>query len=66
MTIQEQRTQLENAGWFVGNRDRGFGGDTEGCFMVCEDVTELDSLCFVGDDLAELIAEAYNFPVSGK
>lgn len=72
-TIPEMRQFLTDCGFIVGQRDSRLNRKYPGLFMACEPFEESEvptddgsngPWCIVGDDLDELIAEAYAFAKS--
>jgi hypothetical protein len=68
MTLEERIKELQTIGMFVGARDPNLNQAFSGRYMVAEPyepgtVTEAASngpWCIVGDDLAELVNDAFN------
>lgn len=65
-TLEDKATALFRIGYYIGIRDPARNSAFDGAYMVCADVTEGPSedasntgFCIVGDDLKELIEEAY-------
>ena len=67
-TFKDQVEWLLSHGYFVTARDPKRNTDFEGDFMVCQDLNEAGGkdasngeYCIVGDDLGDLVNEAYYF-----
>lgn len=60
--IAEKKATLASYGWIEGERDPRVKPEFPGAFMVAEDTFENDpeGWSIVGDDLDELIHEAYD------
>jgi hypothetical protein len=61
--------KLHEMGIYIGPRNPSRNTAFVGCYMVCHDITitgtTTDSghggFCIVGDDLSELVVDAYNY-----
>ena len=64
-SIEQKINELIELGYSVGGRNPKAKPGFEGRFMVADPLDDEDGFCIVGDELSELVDEAYAF-ITGR